>query len=135
MTLVMNEIITQQKDYFLTGDPKQLKPMVLKNIAEKVKMDVATVSRVTAQRYAQTPFGTISLKSLFSEAVNEEDASANAIKQALKEIVEGEDKRAPYTDEKLVQLLQNKGYSISRRTVTKYREKLGILSTSKRKNR
>ena len=135
MTLVMNEIITQQKEYFLTGDPKQLKPMVLKNIAEKVKMDVATVSRVTAQRYAQTPFGTISLKSLFSEAVNEEDASANAIKQALKEIVEGEDKRAPYTDEKLVQLLQEKGYSISRRTVTKYREKLGILSTSKRKER
>ena len=135
MTLVMNEIITQQKAYFLTGDPKQLKPMVLKNIAEKVKMDVATVSRVTAQRYAQTPFGTISLKSLFSEAVNEEDASANAIKQALKEIVEGEDKRAPYTDEKLVQLLQEKGYSISRRTVTKYREKLGILSTSKRKER
>lgn len=135
MTLVMNEIITQQKAYFLTGDPKQLKPMVLKNIAEKVKMDVATVSRVTAQRYTQTPFGTISLKSLFSEAVNEEDASANAIKQALKEIVEGEDKRAPYTDEKLVQLLQEKGYSISRRTVTKYREKLGILSTSKRKER
>ena len=135
MTLVMNEIINQQKDYFLTGDPKQLKPMVLRNIAEKVNMDVATVSRVTALRHVQTPFGTISLKSLFSEAVNEEDASANAIKQALKEIVEGEDKRAPYTDEKLVQLLQEKGYSISRRTVTKYREKLGILSTSKRKER
>ena len=135
MTLVMNEIVNQQKAYFLTGDPKQLKPMVLRNIADKVKMDVATISRVTAQRYAQTPYGTIPLRSLFSEAVNEEDASANAIKQALKEIVESEDKRAPYTDEKLVQLLQEKGYSISRRTVTKYREKLGILSTSKRKER
>lgn len=135
MTLVMNEIINQQKAYFLTGDPKQLKPMVLRNIADKVKMDVATVSRVTGQRYAQTPYGTIPLKGLFSESVNEEDASANAIKQALKEIIEGEDKRAPYTDEKLVQLLQEKGYNISRRTVTKYREKLGILATSKRKER
>ena len=129
MTLVMNEIVNQQKAYFLTGDPKQLKPMVLRNVADKVKMDVATISRVTAQRYAQTPFGTISLKSLFSEAVNEEDASANAIKQALKEIVEDEDKRAPYTDERLVQLLQEKGYNISRRTVTKYRRMLGIPST------
>lgn len=135
MTLVMNEIINHQKAYFLTGDLKKLKPMVLRNIADKVKMDETTVSRVTGQRYAQTPYGTILLKSLFSEAVNEEDVSANAIRQALKEIVESEDKRAPYTDQKLVQLLQEKGYSISRRTVTKYREKLGILSTSRRKER
>ena len=129
MTLVMNEIVNQQKSYFLTGDPKELKPMVLRDIAEKVKMDVTTISRVTAQRYAQTPYGTILLKSLFSESVNKESASANAIKQALKEIVEGEDKCAPYTDERLVQLLEEKGYNISRRTVTKYREKLGIPST------
>jgi len=135
MSLVMNEIINQQKDYFLTGDPKQLKPMALKDIADKVKMDGSTISRVTGQRYAQTPYGTIPLKSLFSESVSEEDASANAVRQVLKEIVESEDKRAPYTDEKLVQLLQEKGYNISRRTVTKYREKLGILSTSKRRER
>lgn len=134
MYLIMNEILKYQERFFLTGDSKQLKPMVLKNIAEKVGVDNSTVSRVTGRRYVQTPFGTILLKSLFSEAVNDEDGvSSNAIKQALTELIDKEDKSKPYTDEKLSELLKKRGYNISRRTVAKYREQLNISATSIRK--
>jgi RNA polymerase sigma-54 factor len=108
--------------------------MVLKDIAEKIGVDISTVSRVTGRRYVQTPFGTLLLKNLFSEAANAEDGiSSNAIKQALTELVNNEDKNKPYTDEKLSKLLENRGYNISRRTVAKYREQLGISATSIRK--
>lgn len=134
MYLVMNEIMRFQEQFFLTGDSKQLHPMVLKDIAEKIGVDISTVSRVTGRRYVQTPFGTLLLKNLFSEAANAEDGiSSNAIKQALTELVNNEDKNKPYTDEKLSKLLENRGYNISRRTVAKYREQLGISATSIRK--
>ena len=132
--LIMNEIVSKQKEFFLTGDFKKLKPMVLRDIAQKVGYGVSTVSRATSRRYVQTPFGTFSLKSLFSEAANEEDGvSANAIRDGLKELVEKEDKRKPYTDERLAELLKQRGYNISRRTVAKYRQQLGISATSVRK--
>lgn len=134
MYLVMSEIIKIQEPYFLTGDSKQLKPMVLKDIADKIAVDPSTVSRVTGRRYAQTPFGIILLKNLFSEATNDsDDVSSNAVKQVLSELIDKEDKTAPYTDEKLKELLAKRGYSISRRTVAKYREQLGISATSIRK--
>ena len=134
MYLVMNEIMGFQEQFFLTGDSKQLHPMVLKDIAEKIGVDISTVSRVTGRRYVQTPFGTLLLKNLFSEAANAEDGiSSNAIKQALTELVNNEDKNKPYTDEKLSKLLENRGYNISRGTVAKYREQLGISATSIRK--
>lgn len=133
MAAVMNEIVLQQKEYFLTGDRRKLKPMVLKNIAEKLQMAESTISRVTSKRYALTPFGTISLKELFSEAVNSDTNSSAAIQQALKEVIDNEDKRKPYTDEKLVSVLKEKGYDISRRTVAKYRDNMKIFPASMRK--
>lgn len=135
MCAVMNEIVLQQKDYFLTGNRSLLKPMVLKNIAEKLQMAESTVSRVTSKRYAVTPFGTISLKELFSEAVNGDTNSAAAIRQVLKEIIDNEDKSSPYTDEKLVNVLKEKGYEISRRTVAKYRESMKIFPAHMRKEK
>lgn len=133
MCAVMNEIILQQKDYFLTGDRRLLKPMVLKDVAEKLKIAESTVSRVTSKRYAITPYGTISLKELFSEAVNGDTNSSAAIRQALKEVIDNEDKKNPYTDEKLVAVLKEKGYEISRRTVAKYRDNMKIFPASMRK--
>lgn len=136
MYMVMNEIMNQQRDYFLTGDRKLLKPMVLRNISEKTGVDESTVSRVTSKHYATTPFGTILLKDLFSEAANDADGiSANAIRQRLLEIIENEDKKHPLTDDKLAALLKEEGYDIARRTVAKYREQLNIPSTSLRKQR
>lgn len=133
MSAVMNEIVLQQKDYFLTGDRRLLKPMVLKDVAEKLKIAESTVSRVTSKRYALTPYGTISLKELFSEAVNSETNSSAAIRQALKEVIDNEDKKNPYTDEKLVAVLKEKGYEISRRTVAKYRDNMKIFPANMRK--
>ena len=134
MYLVMNEIMQFQHDFFMTGDFKLLRPMVLRDIAVPVGMDVSTVSRVTARRYVQTPYGTFLLKKLFSEATNEEDGvSSNAVKQCVKELIDNEDKNHPLTDEKIVEQLLKKGFRISRRTVAKYRDQLGISSTSIRR--
>ncbi len=125
----MNTIMNFQYDYFLTGDEKMLKPMILKDIAEKIEMDISTVSRVANSKYVQTEFGTFLLKDFFSEAIQTksgEEVSNIEVKKILEECINKEDKRKPLADEKLTQILKEKGYSIARRTVAKYRESLNI---------
>ncbi len=125
----MSAIMEYQYDYFMSGDETDLNPMILKDIAEKVSLDISTISRVANSKYVQTPFGTFLLKSFFSESMQKEDGeeiSTREIKTILKDIIEGETKRKPYTDEYLTALLKEKGYNIARRTVAKYREQLGI---------
>ena len=118
-----------QYEYLLTGDDTKLKPMILKDIAEKVNLDISTISRVANSKYVQTPFGTLLLKSFFSESMQKDDGetvSTREIKTILKEIIEGENKEKPFTDEYLTTKLEEKGYPIARRTVAKYREQLKI---------
>ena len=125
----MQAILDYQRDYFLTGDETKLKPMILKDIAEKVNLDISTISRVANSKYVQTPFGTYLLKSLFSESLSTdsgEEVSTREVKKILQDYIEAEDKRKPLTDEKLATLLHDKGYNIARRTVAKYREQLNI---------
>lgn len=125
----MNTIMNFQYDYFLTGDEKMLKPMILKDIAEKIEMDISTVSRVANSKYVQTEFGTFLLKDFFSEAIQTksgEEVSNIEVKKILEECINKEDKRKPLADEKLTQILKEKGYSIARRTVAKYRESMNI---------
>lgn len=122
----MYAIMQHQKAYFLSGDDADLKPMILKTIAQEVKLDVSTVSRVSNSKYVQTDFGVIPLKHLFSEAVNDEDVSSKEIKRILTDLIEAEDKKSPLADEKLCDLLKERGYNIARRTVAKYREQLDI---------
>ena len=135
MQKVMNAMIEWQHDYFVTGDKAKLKPMILQNIADKIGMDVSTVSRVTSHCYADTAYGMVALKSLFSEAPNDDGVSSYEIKETIKELVENEDKEDPYTDDSLVKLLEQKNYHISRRTVAKYRMQLGIAPISQRRKR
>ena len=133
---VMNAIITYQGKYFVSGDEKDLRPMILADIANIVNMDISTISRVSNSKYVQTFFGTFLLKELFSEAYRKDDGeliSTKIIKQRLKEIIETEDKRHPLTDEKLSILLGEDEYHIARRTVSKYREKLGIETSKYRR--
>ena len=131
---VMAAILTIQKDFFMTGDPKQLQPMILKDIADKLSLDESTISRCTSHRYVQTPYGMFLLKNLFSEATNKEDGvAATALREHIREIIDNEDKRHPLTDEKIVDLLAKQGLQISRRTVAKYRDQMGISATSVRK--
>ncbi|MCL2510712.1 MAG: RNA polymerase factor sigma-54 [Bacteroidales bacterium] len=133
---VMNAIASVQKEYFISGDERNLKPMILNDIAKKLNMDVSTISRVVSSKYAQTPFGTILLKNLFSESFQNEDGdeiSTKEIKQVVKRLVEEEDKSLPLTDDKLLDLLKKEGYGIARRTVAKYREQLGIAPSRLRK--
>ena len=125
----MQAILQIQEAYFLTGDETDLKPMILKDVAERINMDISTVSRVANSKYVQTPYGTFLLKSLFSESLTTEsgeEVSTREVKKILEEAVEAEDKRKPLSDEKLMNVLQEKGYRIARRTVAKYREQLGI---------
>lgn len=125
----MNAIMDYQHKYFLSGDDSDLRPMILKDIAEIVNLDISTISRVANSKYAQTPFGTFLLKSFFSESMQKDDGeevSTREIKTILKDIIESEDKRKPFTDEFLTKLLKEKEYNIARRTVAKYREQLGI---------
>ncbi|MBR0177143.1 MAG: RNA polymerase factor sigma-54 [Bacteroidales bacterium] len=125
----MKAIIDLQEDYFLTGDETKLKPMILKDVADKIGLDISTVSRVANSKYAQTPYGTFQLKFFFSEGITNndgEEVSTREIKKILKDAVEGEDKANPMTDEQLMLVLKEKGYPIARRTVAKYREQLGI---------
>lgn len=126
---IMHALVKFQAAYFREGDVRQLVPMILKDIADIVGMDISTVSRITCNKYAETPFGIIPLKSLFSEGVaNERGASISnrVIRQAIREVVDGEDRSAPYTDKQLVSILNTKGFSIARRTVSKYRQRLAI---------
>ncbi|MBQ7774081.1 MAG: RNA polymerase factor sigma-54 [Bacteroidales bacterium] len=125
----MNAIIDFQRDYFMDGDETKLKPMVLKNIAEKTGLDISTISRVVNCKYIQTHFGIYPLKYFFSEGLMTEageEVSTREIKKILSESVDAEDKSKPLTDEELVEVLQQKGYKVARRTVAKYREQLNI---------
>ena len=118
-----------QEEYFLTGDETKLKPMILKDVADKVGLDISTISRVANSKYVQTPYGTHLLKFFFSEGITNEEGeeiSTREIKKILKDSVDSEDKANPMTDEQLMFVLKDKGYPIARRTVAKYREQLGI---------
>ena len=125
----MQEILDYQTEYFRDGDKGKLRPMILKDIADRTGLDVSTISRVVNSKYVQTHFGTILLKSLFSEAMQTEsgeEVSSYEIKTLLQRCIDEEDKRRPLTDETLMDILNSKGYRIARRTVAKYREMLGI---------
>lgn len=129
LLVTMNSIMHHQYDYFLTGDERKLKPMILKDIADQINMDVSTVSRVANSKYVSTPYGTKLIKEFFSESMKNdqgEDVSTREIKKILENVIGEEDKRKPLTDEKLSKLLKEKGYPIARRTVAKYREQLDI---------
>jgi RNA polymerase sigma-54 factor len=125
----MNAIMEYQREFFLTGDETNLKPMILKDIAEVTGLDISTVSRVANSKFVQTEFGTYRLKFFFSESLSTEsgeEVSTREVKKILSDMIEGEDKRKPLSDERLTELLQEKGYNIARRTVAKYREQLNI---------
>lgn len=127
--VTMNAIMEYQYDYFLTGDETNLRPMILKDIADVVSLDISTISRVANSKYVETPFGTLLLKSFFSESMQKDDGeevSTREIKTILKDIIGEESKKKPLTDERLKLMLNEKGYNIARRTVAKYREQLGI---------
>ena len=129
----MYAIMDKQRAYFLSGDDKDLKPMILKDIATRVHLDISTISRVSSSKYVQTPFGTIPLKHLFSESIGSEDVSSKEVKSMITEIIEKENKSKPITDEMLCKLLKQKGYEIARRTIAKYREQLNIPVSRLRK--
>lgn len=125
----MQAILDYQRDYFIEGDQSKLRPMILKDIADRTGLDVSTISRVVNSKYVQTQFGILPLKQLFSEAMQTdsgEEVSSYEIKNILTECIDQEDKRKPLTDEVLMDILNGKGYRIARRTVAKYREMLGI---------
>ena len=127
LSLTINAIVKFQKEYFLSGDEKKLKPMILKDIAEKTNMDISTVSRVANSKYIETPYGTFLLKKFFSESLKNlegEEVSSFEIKNILESIIESENKKNPFSDMDLSIELSKKGYSIARRTVAKYREQL-----------
>lgn len=127
--VTMNAIMHHQKEYFLTGDERKLKPMILKDIADKINMDVSTVSRVANSKYVDTPYGTKLIKEFFSESMKNEqgeDVSTREIKKILEMTIAEENKRKPLTDDKLAKILLEKGYPIARRTIAKYREQLDL---------
>ena len=129
LMLTMSAIMHYQEAYFLSGDERKLKPMILKDIAEKVNMDVSTISRVANSKYVDTPYGTKLIKEFFSESMKNDqgdDVSTKEIKKILESFIEKEDKKKPFTDDKLAELLKEKGYPIARRTVAKYREQLSL---------
>lgn len=129
LTSVMETIMEYQHEFFLTGDETVLRPMILKDIAERTLLDISTVSRVANSKFVQTEFGTYRLKFFFSESLSTdsgEEVSTREVKKILSNLIEGESKKKPLSDEKLTELLQEKGYNIARRTVAKYREQLNI---------
>lgn len=129
LMFTMKAILEYQKEYFLTGDETNLRPMILKDIAEIVHMDISTISRVANSKYIQTPYGIMSLKYFFSESLSTssgEEVSTREVKKILQDAIEAEEKKKPLTDQKLTDLLKDKGYNIARRTVAKYREQLNI---------
>ena len=134
--ITMSAIMHYQKKYFLTGDERMLKPMILKDIADEINMDVSTVSRVANSKYVDTPYGTKLIKEFFSESMTNdqgEEVSTREIKKILETVIEEEDKKKPLTDETLALILKEKGYPIARRTVAKYREQLDISVARLRK--
>ncbi len=129
LELTIERIVSFQEDFFLTGDEATLKPMVLRDISERVGLDISTVSRVVNSKYVQTEYGTFLLKYFFSESMKTDtgdEVSTREVKKILSEFVESENKKQPYSDEKLMELLNEKGYNIARRTIAKYREQLDI---------
>ena len=129
LLLTMSEIINFQQDYFQDGDERKLRPMILKDIAERTELDISTISRVSNSKYIQTHFGIYPLKYFFSEGLQKDDGeevSSREIKKILQDCIDNEDKRKPLTDDKLALILKKKTYNIARRTVAKYREQLGI---------
>ncbi len=129
LLLTMSAIMEFQKEYFLSGDDTRLRPMILKDIAEMVGLDISTISRVANSKYVQTTFGTFLLKTLFSEGLQTEsgeEVSSREVKTILEECIGSEDKRNPVTDDALAMILKERGYTIARRTVAKYREQMGI---------
>lgn len=136
MLVTMHAILNYQREYFLEGDERNMKPMILKDIADITGLDISTISRVANSKYIQTHFGTFPLKYFFSEGMQTdsgEEVSTREIKMILQECIDNEDKRKPVTDEKLAEVLQEKGYVIARRTVAKYREQLNIPVARMRK--
>lgn len=129
LLVTMSSIMNFQEEYFLTGDQRKLRPMILKDIADEIGMDISTVSRVASNKYVQTPYGTFLIKEFFSESMKNdagEDVSTKEIKKILEDSIGEENKRSPLTDDRLAKLLKEKGYPIARRTVAKYREQLNI---------
>jgi RNA polymerase sigma-54 factor len=129
LLFTMEAIMNYQKEYFLTGDETNLRPMILKDIAEMIGLDISTISRVANSKYVQTPYGIFPLKYFFSESLSTdsgEEVSTREVKKILSEAIEGESKKKPLTDDRLAVLLKEKGYNIARRTVAKYREQLNI---------
>ena len=129
MMKVIRAIVQFQSEYFKLGDTMQLRPMVLKNIAEIVGLDISTVSRITCNKYADTPFGMILLKDLFTEGLSNKEGniiSNKVIQTIVEEVVEKEDKKRPYTDQQLADILSGRGYIVARRTIAKYRDQLNI---------
>jgi len=127
--VTMSCIMEYQKAYFLSGDERQLRPMILKDIADEINMDVSTVSRVANSKYVDTPYGTKLIKEFFSESMTNdqgEEVSTREIKKILETVIENEDKKKPLTDDALSKILKEKGYPIARRTVAKYREQMDI---------
>jgi len=125
----MYAILQYQYDYFNSGDPKKLRPMILKDIADLTGLDISTISRVVNSKYVQTEFGTKKLKDFFSESMQTEsgeEVSTLEVKKILKDLIEAEDKKKPLSDEKLMEMLVEEGYNIARRTVAKYREQLNL---------
>lgn len=125
----MSAIMNHQYEFFLTGDDTKLKPLILKDIADTVKLDISTISRVTSSKYVQTEFGTFLLKSFFSERMQDnsgDEVSTRKIKSILRDCIDNENKKNPLPDEKLMRILDEKGYPIARRTIAKYREQLKI---------
>ncbi len=125
----MSSILHLQEDFFLTGDESNLRPMILKDISDRTGLDISTISRVVNSKYVQTEFGTIKLKYFFSESLSTdsgEEVSTREVKMKLNEMIQAEDKRQPLSDEKLTELMTEKGYNIARRTIAKYREQLNI---------
>ena len=129
LALCMHSILDYQHEYFISGDESKLKPMILKDIASRVNLDLSTVSRVANSKYVQTPYGTFLLKTFFSESMSTdsgEEVSSREIKKILQDCISAEDKKHPHTDDELCKILTEKGYNIARRTVAKYREQLEI---------
>jgi RNA polymerase sigma-54 factor len=129
LTVTMRAIIQLQHQFFVDGDEASLRPMILKDVAEKTGLDLSTVSRVSNSKYAQTRWGTFPLRHFFSDGYvteNGEELSTRQIKAVLRDIVDAEDKKHPLSDDQLKEMLSAKGYPIARRTVAKYREQLGI---------
>ena len=136
LTLTINAILEHQKEYFLTGDERKLQPMILKDIADKIGMDISTISRVASSKYIDTPYGTKLLKGFFSEGLKNtdgEDVSSIEIKKILEQFISAENKKKPLTDQSLSVMMKEKGYIVARRTIAKYREQLDIPVARMRK--